>query len=169
MKRPEEPSELDWSLLAALEAVSVLVRADSGRDLREERLTPGGVTLLELVQLQPGETSSRLAGQLGVTRQAASKAVSALVEEGLLETRASQDDARALRINITPAGRRALQRARSRRAASVDALLQPLTPKDRATLLTLLERMRSSRTGAESVLLGMNPFGEVPHTPNPTA
>ncbi len=107
MKRPEEPSELDWSLLAAMEAVSVLVRADAARDLREERLTPGGVTLLELVQLQPGETSSGLAAQLGVTRQAASKAVAVLLEEGLLETRASTEDARALRITVTAAGRRA--------------------------------------------------------------
>ncbi len=168
MKRPEEPSELDWSLLAAMEAVSVLVRADAARDLREERLTPGGVTLLELVQLQPGETSSGLAAQLGVTRQAASKAVAVLLEEGLLETRASTEDARALRITVTTAGRRALVRARARRAASVEALLQTLSQKERATLLTLMERMRTARTGSESVLIPAMAFFDVPHTPNPT-
>lgn len=110
--------------------------------MREESLTPGGVTLLELALLQHGATSSTLAGLLGISRQAASKAVQALVEQGLLEAKAHPEDARAQRITVTPAGRKAIQRSRARRAPSLGRFLEPLSPKERATLAELVEKLR---------------------------
>ncbi|MBI5494535.1 MAG: winged helix-turn-helix transcriptional regulator [Deltaproteobacteria bacterium] len=142
--RQEEPTELEWSLVANLEAVATLLRGSAARDLREESLTPGGVTILELAHGQSGATSSGLAQLLGISRQATSKAVQGLVAQGLLEARVHPGDARALRLTVTVAGKKALQRSRARRTSSVARLLEPLGPRDRALLAEMLERVRSA-------------------------
>jgi len=150
MKGHHDPTEADWSLVTNLEAVAALSRGAAAKDLREESITPGGITLLELALLQPGATSSALAGLLGISRQATSKAVQGLAEQGLLETKAHPEDARAQRIMVTAAGKRALQRSRAKRAASVEHLLEPLGPKDRALLAELLEKLRvAARPGLQ--------------------
>lgn len=140
--RQDEVDDTDWALVSNLDAVASLLRGEAARDLREESLTPGGVTLLELALLQNGATSSTLASMLGISRQAASKAVQALVEQGLLEAKAHPEDARAQRITVTAAGKKAIQRSRTRREPSLGRFLEPLTAKERATLGELVEKLR---------------------------
>ncbi|MEW5854697.1 MAG: MarR family transcriptional regulator [Myxococcota bacterium] len=147
-QRTDDPTEEDWMLSARLEAVAALLRGGAAKDLREEALTPGAVTLLELAGTQPGATSSALAQQLGISRQAASKAVQGLVARGLLEAKAHPDDQRAQRITVTPTGRKALERSRKRRAPGLARVLEPLSARERAALSELLIRLHISANPA---------------------
>lgn len=147
--RIEDISDQDWNLATRLEAVATLLRGAAAKDLKEESLTPSGVTLLELAQAQPGSTSSMLAEMLGISRQAASKAVQGLVEQGLLEAKAHPEDARAQRITVTATGRKALQRSRARRAPSLARILEPLSQKERTSLFELLDRLHTASKPAK--------------------
>src|SRR4051794_31748091 len=71
----------------------------------------------------PGPLSiTELAGRMGVTQQAASKAVAQLERRGLLERRASPTDARARLLHLTPAGRATIEAGRRYRAVLEDEL-----------------------------------------------
>jgi DNA-binding MarR family transcriptional regulator len=59
---------------------------------------------------------TELAGRMGVTQQAASKAVAQMEGRGLVERRASPDDARARLLHLTAAGRAAIEAGRRHRA-----------------------------------------------------
>lgn len=152
--RLDEPSDLDWSVVAALEAVAAAIHAGAAKDLRDEALTPGAMAMLDLVSFRPGSTASALASSLGISRQAASKAVQGLVEKGLLECKDHPDDARAQKIQVTAAGKKLMQRSRTRRGPSVAKMLQPLNPRERAVLLELLGKLRGEETAVQ-------PEGEV--------
>lgn len=134
--------EQDWALANNLDAVAALLRGEAARDLKEEDLTPGGVTILELALVQEGATSSLLASLLGISRQAASKAVQVLVEQGLLVANTHPDDARAQCIKLTDAGKQAVVRSRARRAPSLAKFMAPLSSKERAQMTEFLERLR---------------------------
>jgi DNA-binding MarR family transcriptional regulator len=57
-----------------------------------------------------------IAKRLGVTQQAVSKSVSELETAGVLETLASEDDARVRRVGLSARGKRAVATARALRA-----------------------------------------------------
>jgi DNA-binding MarR family transcriptional regulator len=65
---------------------------------------------------------TELAGRMGVTQQAASKAVAQLERRGLLERRASPTDARARLLHLTAAGRTIIEAGRRYRAVLEEEL-----------------------------------------------
>jgi DNA-binding MarR family transcriptional regulator len=65
---------------------------------------------------------TELAARMGVTQQAASKAVAQLERRGLLERRASATDARARLLHLTAAGRATIEAGRRYRAVLEDEL-----------------------------------------------
>jgi DNA-binding MarR family transcriptional regulator len=58
-----------------------------------------------------GTTTSRLAEDLGMTKQGAAKLVATLLELGYLERRAHAEDRRARLLTVTPRGRDLLRRS----------------------------------------------------------
>lgn len=69
--------------------------------------------------------------------------VKRLEDAGLVSREADPDDARAVRISITPAGRAALARVRSDRGATIDPYLERLDAVDRQTLTEAVRVMRA--------------------------
>jgi DNA-binding MarR family transcriptional regulator len=65
---------------------------------------------------------TELAGRMGVTQQAASKAVAQLERRGLLERQSSPTDARARMLHLTDAGRATIEAGRRYRAVLEDEL-----------------------------------------------
>lgn len=104
---------------------------------------------------QGDERSSRIAGRLALGRPAVSAAVDALAEKGLLTRSVDERDRRAVKLELTKAGRKALQDAdaavaehlrplidRLEDPAAVSALVDDIT---RAWNAISLERARSGR------------------------
>lgn len=115
-------------------------------DLMEEQLrqvTGAKVTfsqlkLMKMVSLADGYTVSSVAGFLGVSNAAASKAVDRLVRRGLIHRAEAADDRRAVRLSLTERGRRLL--------ASYDAV-------SNETLEQLLGRLPRERLRETAELL----------------
>lgn len=76
--------------------------AQAMRDLKEE-LPSSSATLLPFVDLQ-GTRSTEIARRMGVSKQAAAKAVKDLESVGLLMRERDETDARAFLIRFTPYG-----------------------------------------------------------------
>ncbi|MBB3974002.1 MarR family winged helix-turn-helix transcriptional regulator [Hansschlegelia beijingensis] len=118
-----------------------LHRARSAQLLGELGLFPGQEQVLTLLTDEDGRTMSDLAAQLRVRPPTASKTIARLAAHGLVERRASDGDARVVRVGLTEEGRR--------RAEAVFALWETLEeeavanfdPKDRRRLRKLLRRL----------------------------
>lgn len=84
-----------------------------------------------------------LADRMATTDATASRAVDALVAAGLVERLEDADDRRAVRIAVTAAGRRLVERRRSEVAKALARGLRDVPPGDRDRLVTLLERLNA--------------------------
>jgi DNA-binding MarR family transcriptional regulator len=100
----------------------------------------------------PGPLSiTELAGRMGVTQQAASKAVAQLERRGLLERRASPTDARTRLLHLTGAGRATIEAGRRYRAALEDELAAEFGADRVADARALLAEI-ITRFGAEEAV-----------------
>ena len=131
-------------------ALSVWVRLlkAHGLALRQvRRLVPEGLTLPQfdvLVQLDRrsgGMTPGELTRALLVTAGNVTGIVGRLVTMGLAERHPVPEDRRAVRVRLTPRGRRLMRRAIPRHRRDVAALLTGVSPADLARLRELLGRL----------------------------
>ena len=130
-------------------ALSVWVRLlkAHGLALRQvRRLVPGGLTLPQfdvLVQLDRragGMTPGELTRALLVTGGNVTGIVGRLVAMDLAERHPVPGDRRAVRVRLTPRGRRLMRRAIPRHRRDLAALLSGVSPADLARLRDLLGR-----------------------------
>jgi DNA-binding MarR family transcriptional regulator len=82
-----------------------------------------------------------LADRIGTTAPTASRAVDGLVELGLLERLPDPEDRRAVRIDVTRAGRELVEARKVRAAAAIEPAVAGLSAKDRDQLAALLVRL----------------------------
>ena len=112
------------------------------RELRREAsdhgVTSGQLSLLAQIGANAGIGTCDLAGLEGVSAPRISKAVDALVHEGLV-VREQGSDRRRVGYEVTPAGRRVLQSVRKRRTAWLAARLKRLEPAELARVEAAIE------------------------------
>lgn len=94
------------------------------------RALPGG-------ELSPGQ----LLAQTLVTSGTMTNRIDRLEERGLVRRRPDPHDARGIRVQITPAGRRRVDAAMRDLVAREEAILGALDATERATLAALLRRV----------------------------
>ncbi len=105
------------------------------------RLDRAGAALLH--KLSAGGDSLRvtdLAELLGVDTPTVTRKVQQLERDAMVVRQTDPDDRRAIRIRLTPAGRRTLERVRRARRAWLDQLLEGWDDDDLSTLADLLGR-----------------------------
>ena len=108
---------------AMADEVQRRIAADGMGDLR----FADGVVFQHLV---PGPIPiGTLAERLGVTQQAASKAVADLEKRGYVERAAGAADGRVRHVSLTERGRAAIEAGRRHRAALQDELAEKLGPR----------------------------------------
>lgn len=90
-------------------AVKELMEKEA-RDSLGTEVTLSQLKLLKLVSMTKAEKISDVAGFLGVSHPAASKAVDRLVRRNLVDRREDKDDRRAARLSLTRTGQRLLNR-----------------------------------------------------------
>lgn len=125
--------QLDRTRYAALRSLS--------RHLGDSPLTPITITALFLVHDRPGCDQTTLGRALFGNRSVGMKVASRLEADGYLE-RGEGRDRRSKGLYITPEGETVLQEARRRHARAEAVISSGLTSEERATLLTLLAKVR---------------------------
>jgi len=104
--------------------------------------TPQKVALTAVADWGPLRLGA-LADHMGTTDATASRTVDALVATGLVERLEDADDRRAVRIAVTPEGRRLIDRRRAELAKALERGLRDLPADDRDRLVGLLERLNA--------------------------
>ena len=128
--------------LAARLRLAVLRLSRKVRQQVADEVTPSQVSVLVSVERTGRPTLGELAAREGVRPPSMTRQVESLVSAGLLRRSVDSGDKRVARVELTAAGRRALQRSRSLRTAYLARKLSRLAPQDRerlAELLPLLE------------------------------
>jgi DNA-binding MarR family transcriptional regulator len=90
------------------------------------------------------ERASGLAGQLALARPTVSAAVETLVTNGMVERTSVDGDRRAIRLTITPTGRRALEAAESAMREKLDVLLRDV--RDPGVVADALDQLAGALT-----------------------
>lgn len=108
---------MDSLVLASFTVIALLSRVAAEHDLSLTQLR----VLAILRDREP--TMAGLAGYLGLERSSVSGLIDRAVKRGLVRRDASEDDGRAVRVSLTPSGRRLA----SAGAQQVGELLEPMT------------------------------------------
>jgi DNA-binding MarR family transcriptional regulator len=111
--------------------------------------------LMMLLKCADGQaTPAGLAERTGVTRATISGLLDGLEKDGLIERRPDPDDRRLIRVHLTVAGHRFLDRIRPGYCRWLSSIVEPLNEEERLQLITLLEKIRTrlselTRSGEE--------------------
>lgn len=105
-------------------------------------LTAAGAGALHVLAAHPGAGLRQLATALNASPAGTSGLVSRLERSGLVDRTPSPDDARAVRLTLTPAGEDALERTTAALAELNAHLHDGFTPDELATVARWLEHVR---------------------------
>ena len=109
------------------------------------RLDRAGASLLYMLHAQgDSQRVTAIAELLGVDAPAVTRKVQQLEREGLVTRRSDEEDRRATRIALTPAGRSTLESVLQARRAWFDRLLEGWDEADLAEFASMLERFCES-------------------------
>jgi len=129
------------SLGYAIKRAQVRVYESLFRALGPDALTPGRMTALSIVGMQPGINQSVLAEMLGITRAGVVKVVDTLESLGLVERQVLPEDRRTYALVVTERGNEELRRLYALTRGYEAEISARLTPQERQTLLRLLEKV----------------------------
>lgn len=134
----------DANLLGTL-SLAVAERMGEAIELPSLRGASVPAALVALQAFLGGESIDALRRVLGMTHSGAVRLVDRLQAAGLLERRGAAD-ARAVALELTPAGRAAARRVLAAREALLREALAPLTTTERAELRRLHEKLLAGLT-----------------------
>jgi DNA-binding MarR family transcriptional regulator len=81
---------------------------------------------------------SKIGGQMGVTKAAASQAVDRLVDLGLVERTEDPEDRRAKRLSLTQEGQTMIEKGIAARSQRMERLTEALTPSQQNLIISAL-------------------------------
>ncbi|HVL37361.1 MAG TPA: MarR family winged helix-turn-helix transcriptional regulator [Burkholderiales bacterium] len=116
---------------------------------RTERaaITPVRYAVLYALYRQPRIDQTRLAALTALDRTSLGQVVEALVKKKMIRRRPDPDDLRRQVWELTPAGRRLLERIQAPVRASQEDLLAPLGARERKQLLALIGKVIAGHNG----------------------
>jgi DNA-binding MarR family transcriptional regulator len=135
--------------------------ADPGNPLSVAQLE-----VLACVADQPGIRPGRLARQLMLAANSVTTLVNALHARGLIERAHATDDARALTLNLTPDGRRAVEGWKATNTAILQAALGMLDEGHQKALTEALPGMRRLTEAVDALAESEPAKGGTPQTPS---
>ncbi len=135
----------DRLLARQLLSILPLVMRSMASDMRRQgcALPPTHFALPAMLARRP-RTMGELAERMGVSAPTMSNLIAALAERGWVTRREDPDDRRVALIELTPYGRRSLQRHQVLAEQRVARLLGALAPAKRADLLSGLVALREA-------------------------
>ncbi len=121
--------------LAQLRAFSGFFDALSGHDIR-----PGELSVLMLLDCNPGIRQGVLARHLSIKRAHMAKMIAQMDSEGWIARKVPEDDRRAMELSLTPAGKAYLAALRPPFERHEGSGAPPLSAKEEEALKTLLRK-----------------------------
>ena len=115
-------------------------------DLRRGDLSLARFDVLVVLTKFGAMSQQQLADHLSVTKGNVVGLIDKLSARGLVDRRPSETDGRVNLLEVTPAGKRIVERVLPRQMELIAALMQPLNAREAAALQSLLERLRETET-----------------------
>ena len=103
---------------------------------------PQAFTVEELAE-HNALTMTELGGKMGVAFSTATRILDVLVRDGLVERRPGRQDRRQVVVVLTEKGRDVARKLAACKEKALGALLEPLSPAERKTLLEALATVRN--------------------------
>ena len=126
------------------------------RELDGFDLTPVQVSVLRIIQRQPGIDQRRLAAAAAVDEATLGGVVRRLIDRSYVEKRSDPTDRRLNRLVIRPDGDEALKAVAPRLQQVQRDLLAPLSQEEAAALKSLLRRLSSAHVDVVNARIGIN-------------
>ncbi len=137
-----DPSDLEDLIGYNLKRAYIIVQKDFRQALGQDGLSARVFSALSLTVKFPNITQSELARMMGIERSGLVAIVDELEERSYLQRAPVPGDRRVQALVPTDAGRRAYSDAISKVRAHEDMLFADMTADERATLLSLLKKIR---------------------------
>jgi DNA-binding MarR family transcriptional regulator len=109
----------------------------------DESVSLVDIEILRLLVDQPGARASYLADEFGVTRTSISRHVALLTQVGMIDQHPDAEDGRAVQLEITAAGRAALEVQDARRREIVRSATADWSEDKRQLVATFLARLNA--------------------------
>lgn len=106
----------------------------------EANISPSQLALITFTASNPGSGVQAIASGLNLSKPTVSIGVNQLEEAGFITRKPDPQDGRAIQLFLTSKGQELHQRTHEFRCKKFEYLLTGLTPQERMTLITLLER-----------------------------
>jgi DNA-binding MarR family transcriptional regulator len=135
------PEELVSATLFLLKRLGLAAKEQSLTAFEEAGLHPYHHAILAVLDEGSRETQGAIADALGYDKGQLVGLLDELEEAGLVVRQRDQADRRRHVVEMTPAGRKALEKLRRLSARLEDEFLSPLDPQERAQLHALLLRL----------------------------
>jgi DNA-binding MarR family transcriptional regulator len=107
---------------------------------KEANVSPSQLAFITFSASNPGCGIQAMASGLRLSKPTVSIGVSQLEDAGFLTRQPDPQDGRAVELFLTPKGQKLHKRTHEFRCKKFERLLTGLTPQERTTMLTLLER-----------------------------
>lgn len=107
-------------------------------ECKEGNITPVQYGILTVLSRNPWLDQTAIGYELGLDRTTSADVIKRLEEKGLVERRVNPTDKRSRQANITPEGLALMESLKDGMARSQQRLIEPLSPTDRKTFMTLL-------------------------------
>ncbi len=107
---------------------------------KKANVSPSQLAFISFSASNPGCGIQAIASGLRLSKPTVSIAVGQLEDAGFLTRQPDPQDGRAVQLFLTPKGQELHQRTHEFRCKKFERLLTRLTPQERTTMLTLLER-----------------------------
>lgn len=108
---------------------------------RDGTCSPLRISTLWHVRERRAPLMKEIAADLGVSPSTATPVINGLVREGCLRKKTDPRDGRAMRLQLTPKGRRLLQQGIRARTEAMTRILSALDRRDRERLRRVLVRL----------------------------
>jgi DNA-binding MarR family transcriptional regulator len=134
-------AELDERIPFLLSQLGAHVSADFQRRLAPIGVEPRTYAVLLTLASNDGQSQRQLSERLGIHRNAMVTVIDTLEQQGLAKRLTHPEDRRAVAVTLTPKARRLLPALHDQARELEDEIAAPLSPKERATLRRLLQRV----------------------------
>jgi DNA-binding MarR family transcriptional regulator len=141
------PSPAEEALLGVLVTAN-WITSELAQTMAPFGVSPPQYNVLRIVRGRQPErpTCSDIKARLLDRTPDVTRLVSRLQDAGLVERHRSEEDRRAVEVALTPEGQDLLRRLDPLVEATIDRLMQHLSPEEQAALSGLLERTRTDQT-----------------------
>lgn len=142
----EQENEEATKLLARLQNTARFSRTHIARQLLSTGLYAGQEGVMEALAARDGQTLGEIASALGVKPPTITRTITRLQEQGFVERRNSDTDARQTHVWLTPAGRAVLVSLQKAVQDAEKQALHGVKKKERKQLAKILSKIQTNLT-----------------------